>query len=153
VFNKANEFKPNDYISNAKNLKAMNKIIYILILTFAIGNSQTQSQDSIKNEELYKRALEIIKRDSSEVDNSIYSEMTSIYHNTNNTDFGSSKYDKDINWAASIDENDVQGSLDKYRAYRREEDFKVIGYIVLKVIGVISLILISIYVFFFKKRL
>ncbi|WP_281227598.1 hypothetical protein [Flavobacterium aquiphilum] len=42
-----------------------------------------------------------------------------------NTDYGDSKYDKDINWDADIDENDIQGSLNKYRDTRWEEEWGV----------------------------
>ena len=35
-----------------------------------------------------------------------------------NTDYGESKYDKDINWDADIDKNDIEGSLKKYRDAR-----------------------------------
>lgn len=57
-----------------------------------------------------------------------------------NTDYGESKYDKDINWDADIDKNDIEGSLKKYRDARWEEEWGVyrnVGLILLLFIVII----------------
>ncbi len=62
-----------------------------------------------------------------------------------NTDYGESKYDKDINWDTDIDKNDIEGSLKKYRDARWEEEWGVyrnIGLGILFLIIIISIIVI-----------
>jgi len=62
-----------------------------------------------------------------------------------NTDYGESKYDKDINWDADIDKNDIKGSLKKYRDARWEEEwgsYRNIGMGILFLIIIISIIAI-----------
>lgn len=66
-----------------------------------------------------------------------------------NTDYGESKYDKDINWNADIDENDISGSIKKYREARWEEEwgsYRNIG------LGILFLIIIISIIAIFRKR-
>lgn len=65
-----------------------------------------------------------------------------------NTDYGESKYDKDINWDADIDKNDVEGSLKKYRDARWEEEWGVYRNIGL---GILFLIIIILIIVIFRK--
>lgn len=60
-----------------------------------------------------------------------------------NTDVGSSKYDSEINWATDIDGDDVQGSVNKFRQQRQEEDLDVfikVGLITACILGFFFLI-------------
>ena len=66
-----------------------------------------------------------------------------------NTDYGESKYDKDINWAYDVNPNDIKGSLKKYRDARWEEEWGVYRNIGL---GILFLIIIISIIVIFRKR-
>lgn len=65
-----------------------------------------------------------------------------------NTDYGESKYDKDINWDADIDKNNIEDSLKKYRDARWEEEWEVYRNIGL---GILFLIIIIFIIVMFRK--
>jgi hypothetical protein len=129
----------------------MKKILLFLLLAHLITLGQNQNtiqNDSIKKE---KKIFGKKIRENTQLD-ALAKEMGSTFHNTSNTDFGSSKYDKDINWSTDIDENNVQRSLDRYREGRRETDFKNYSYIILKILFIIFIIIVILSTFLKKSK-
>lgn len=112
-------------------------ILFSILFSLTIGNLQDKNDDLLERLDTSQIApmTRTTKSGSSEI------------HDTKGTDFGSSKYDDEIIWAVNIDNDDVQGSLDRYREIRQKEDaekftinfLKVAGIIVISLIGIISL--------------
>ena len=52
------------------------------------------------------------------------SHLMGSIHRGRGLDFGNSEFDEGLNWAADIDENDVQGSINEYRAQNQPWAYK-----------------------------
>lgn len=116
-------------------------LLYI-IFSLNIVNLQDKNDDLLESLDTSKIApmTRTTKSGSSEI------------HDTKGTDFGSSKYDKEIIWAVNIDTDNVQGSLDRYREIRQQEDTKKFTINFLKVAGIIVISLIGIISLFQRKK-
>lgn len=115
-------------------------LLLLMVLAHSIVISQSSKKDSnttkdstLKNQALFEDMLKNASTNKYKSQmGSVSSEMSSTYHGQNvgskipskKNDFGSSKYDSEINWATDIDENDIQGSLNRYRKQRQEEELQ-----------------------------
>lgn len=102
----------------------------INIIAGTIKNLNKENDSVVKDEKFINKIFSGKARaDYNTPLGSIAPKMSSAYHGQNSTksqkhDFGSSKYDKDILWGSDIDENDIQGSLNRYRKKRQEEELQ-----------------------------
>lgn len=152
----------------------MKKYIFLLLMVISnlivIAQSEKKTLNNIKDSTLKDQALfeDMLKNASTNKYKSkmgsVSSEMSSTYHGqnistvektnktnnikSNKSDFGSSKYDSEINWASDIDENDIQRSLNKYRQKRHGEELQIYINILIGVITISILILI----YSFKRK-
>lgn len=115
-------------------------LLLLMVLAHSIVISQSSKKDSnttkdstLKDQALFEDMLKNVSTNKYKSKmGSVASEMSSTYHGQNvggkipskKNDFGSSKYDSEINWATDIDENDIQRSLNRYRKQRQEEELQ-----------------------------
>lgn len=109
----------------------------VLVKEFSILNKENRnsSPKTKKNNNVNNRKNTYPKRDLDATLEKIYkvdkkTKLDAYLNESENKTFrsntiGKSKYDKDINWNADIDENDIEGSLKKYRDARWEEEWGV----------------------------
>jgi len=130
----------------------MRKLLTLLcLLSLSIGICQTKekqernskSNKSIKkpDEELkpYSDYVKSIKASQNKPTETMYSRDATNIVGTN-TSYGKSKYDKEINWAADINPDHVEASLEKFRDEKRREEILLYIKIALSILGLIGLI-------------
>jgi hypothetical protein len=121
------------------------KKIFLFICLFCIIDSSSQNE-KVKPKKL-KSSFEENLGDSSSVYNDYSKQSSNNIHY--NTGYGESKYDKDINWDADINPNDVKGSLEKFRTKKRNEEIIWYSKIALGLLFVFS---ITYFIFKFIKK-
>jgi hypothetical protein len=129
-----------------KNMKKLLLFSFLIISNFTNGqiekNTNDQPVSPNHKRSAYDIYLEIKERNKERTPMSEYAKASSNNRYYNN-DVGSSKYDSEINWATDINGDDVQGSLNKFRQQRQEEDlasFIKIGLIIACILGFFFLI-------------
>jgi hypothetical protein len=92
--------------------------------------TNTSKQAPLKGEDLFYDMIEQRNTGKYETElGTLSRQMSGTYHGQNSisdsNDIGTSKEDSKINWATDINEGDVQGSLNKFRQQKQEEDLPI----------------------------